>query len=305
MEHQPPSETGDPNDLPKPLLLAAPFMHVALLPAWLPAGIRCLNPGILAQNELTANPDRFYTPPRLPLTQQQAKAQLQDLLAYASMHNKPGELSSQAASGMDAPFASSSLDFRKELIDIAKISGKVLPPDAASTEEVSHEPDSGLIRSQLMLLLAWVQEERLLELGQLSQKLNQAWGTFDQALGLETADDASGIKALGADAYERSLQEGGSAENPLLPWSMLLEHMLCFVPPGTWLLFFDAQQQAVFEDAGVAFEDSTAECLAEAFPEGGVSGKLAYATAAELLGKKASSEAWLSKKVRVFFPAAG
>ncbi len=303
MENAAPRETDDPNDLPKSLLLAAPLLHAALLPSWAPAGTRCFNPGILSPKEMASEAAQYFTSPELPLTQQQARAQLQDLLDYASMHNKPGELSSIMASGTDRPFASSTFDFKNELVDVAKISGKALPPDIKAAQEEKEDPDPELVRSQLTLLLAWMQEERLMELGHLTQKLNQAWENFDQTLGLERTD-ASGIAELGADAYDRSFNEDSPANTQSLPWKIILQHMLQFVPSGTWLLFFDTTVQTVFEEGGITFEPATNEATKGAFPQGSVSGQLAHVTAAELLGKKMTADAALaSKSIKVFFPA--
>ncbi len=303
MEHTSPRETDDSNDLPKPLLLAAPMLHAALLPSWAPAGIRCLNPGILSQRELASDPLRYFTPSELPLSHPQARAQLQELLTFASMHNKPGEISSLAATGAPKPFASESLDFRKELVDIAKISGKVLSPDSETDKEENAGPDPELIRSQMTLLLAWVQEERLMELGQLSQKLNQTWNTFDQALGLEPDEEDSGIAEIETGAYERSFGGSGTADQTALSCDLVLQHLLRFVPSETWLIFFDKQQQQVFQDAGIVFEPVEPEVLQGEFLESGISGQMASTSLGKLIGKKDDpAESWLSRTVRVFFP---
>ncbi len=304
MEHTTPRETEGSSDQPRPLLLAAPLMHAAMLPSWAPAGTRCLNPGILSPRELASDPRNYFTPPLLPLTHQQARAQLQELLTYASIHNKPGELSSLAASGADKPFSSDSLDFRNELVDIAKISGKVLSPDSIVEKEEKSTPDPDLVRAQLTLLLAWVQEERLMELGQLSQKFDHAWGVFDQALGLEAIDEDGGIAEIGAGAYGRSLGGSGTVGQTAVSCTLILQHMLRFVPAGTWLLFFDMQLRQSFEDTGIVFEPVEPEAVKDVFPEGAISGLMARTTLGKLLGKNDPSNAsWLSNTVQVLFPS--
>jgi hypothetical protein len=223
------------------MFLHFPLMHPDLVPAdrlsALPDGTRFLDPG-LAQ----AGSARHHRPEDAPFDPRTARALLADTLRYGESQADPRDLLAQSLveqAGALSPESSRAVQ--------AEVERSVLGAAPAASDDAQA---AARRQAQMLLLLAWNLEERLLDLRGVEEKLKGAWERLDQsvAAGAEVVDDEADQDAL-ALGRELSGLRLPDASDMALPWRKLVE-AFALLAPGAALCATDAGIGAALAEAG-------------------------------------------------------
>lgn len=261
-----------------------PCMHPQLLPGSLPQGISFLNPGLMEP----AEDARFWKPDALPLSPKEAGRYVQEALDFGERFKNPKDLAHLGAAPPDDFYAESGLSLKSEL-------GQAVFSEPRGRER---RESTALLQGQMTLLLAWVLEERILELQDLGEEVREGWNGLRSSLGLE-------------DEEERALASGrlddlfASDSGALTAWPGLLPWFLLFLPRQGQLLVSHPEIKTQWEEWGIEWTElrpgsRSGEVLSEALP-----GRIMTARAPGwrlCLAKRPDPERpWLDEEVSVAF----
>ena len=199
-----------------------------MLPPGTPEGVFLLDPGVGTRDEVPK-----WTPENLPMDRRQTKRYLSDCLRFGEQFASPRELSFFAAGSLDDFYSGSVHSIRSELRNM----------EDTGTEGM--EGQKRRQQAQMMLVLAWSLEEKLLELAELDAKVSEAWIRFDSELGME--DDDRHVRRLARNSGR------GHLLAPEIPWQEFVLAYLELVPPGTCLFLSDSKVREAWEESGVDF----------------------------------------------------
>jgi hypothetical protein len=216
------------------MLLHFPHLHPECVPGGAVPGALFLDPGLSAE---PVSHDHFR-PDSLPLDAAAAHSLLEDCIRFGEQFTKPGDM---AAYGLQP-----SPRDRGESVSVLEQELQRRLAGEKGGEEKAHP---ALARAQFLLLLAWVLEERALELRGLTQGMEQAWSRFGATLGVDE-DDALDKAELQLDNVI-SHMHAPETENPNLPWPLLLEAVCAFLPEDGVLVVRDRDIVEVFLENGV------------------------------------------------------
>lgn len=223
------------------MFLHFPLMHPDLVPAdslsSLPEGTRFLDPG-LGQ----AGSPQHHRPEDAPFDPRTARALLADTLRYGESQADPRDLLAQSLAeqaGALSPESSRAVQ--------AEVEKSVLGAAPAAGDDAQA---AARRQAQMLLLLAWSLEERLLDLRAVEAKLKGAWERLDQsvAAGAEVVDDEADQDAL-ALGRELSGLRLPDASDMALPWRKLVE-AFALLASGASLCVTDAGIGAALAEAG-------------------------------------------------------
>jgi len=226
------------------MLLHFPQMHPELLTpaarAALPQGALFLDPGLAKPG----SPEHMR-PESAPFDQRMAKALLADTLRFGESVASPRDILPQGLVQQAAalnPESSRAVQAEVERSVLGAIAPESAEPDAHET---------ALRQAQMVLLLAWSLEERMLDLRGAEEKLQTAWNRLDQsvAAGEGEGDDETDHEALslGRELFGLTLPMSSSLSSP---WRKLLE---CYavLAPEAQLATTEAEIGAALSEAGV------------------------------------------------------
>lgn len=273
------------------MLLYFPHMH----PEWLsddaltalPEPVRFLDPGVGR-----ADSKRHALPPLAPFERSQARALLADTLRFGQSVGSPRDILAQ---GMVRQASELSPESSRLVLAEVERSMAGVAPEAA-------QHDDALLaarrQAQMVLLLAWSQEDGLLELRRIGQKLDASWARLDESVGLGegVADDDTDKESMELGRMLSGITTPVDALPETLPWRKLME---CFVLLAPEAVLYTREQGVVADlaeanlaEAGVA----TAEVNIEGLPAGT---RAFRAPAWKLLGLEHLPEAkpWLAAEL--------
>jgi len=270
-----------------------PQMHPELLPAAeravLPSEARFLDPGL----GKPGSPDH-ERPASAPFDARTAKALLTDTLRFGESVSSPRDILAQGlveqANALN-PESSRAVQAEVERSILGVVTPEKAGPDAQ---------ENARRQAQMVLLLAWNLEERLLDLRGAEAKIQTAWERLDKSVsaGEGEADDGSDHEAmhLGRELSGLTLPMGADLA---MPWRKLLESFAVLVPEAA-LITTDVEIGAALTDSGIP-EASLADMPGAA--------RVFRAQAWRLIGLDRLPEArpWLDAMITlaVFAPAAG
>lgn len=200
-----------------------PRMHPRLLSADarqnLPDGVRFLEPGLA--RSLEADQVRSA---RAPFDQRSARALLADMLRFGEEQASPRDILAQSLAeqaGALSPEGGTAVQ--------QEVERRLLGPETADVPQ--GDEAAALKQAQLLLLLTWSLEERLLDLRGVEDRLRSAWSRLDEsvAAGPEVVDDEADQEAL-ALGRELSGLTPPRTERVALPWRKLLEAYALLMP---------------------------------------------------------------------------
>ena len=224
------------------MFLYFPQMHPELLSlplrAALPGETRFLDPGLGA-----AESAEHVRSDLAPFDTRTAKALLADTLRFGESQASPRDLLAQSLveqAGALLPESGRAVqaEVEKSLLGAA-------PVDAKPPLEAAHR------QAQMLLLLGWSLEERLLDLRAVEGKLRSAWDRLDQSV-------AAGAEAVDEDVDPEALTLGRELSGLLppeasamaMPWRRLLESFAVLMP-GQTLCTAEAEIGATLAEAGI------------------------------------------------------
>ncbi|NJB66643.1 hypothetical protein GGQ74_000283 [Desulfobaculum xiamenense] len=222
-----------------------PEMHSPEGPQGVPAGAVLFDPGIGRPE-----PEFRYAPEALPLDRQTAGQWLGQATGYAEMFRTPGDMRAFAASSEDF-FSGSTMDIASELFAM----------DAATNGRKAEEGRKAALKAQAVLLLAWVREQRLRELGSLDTGLDSAWEKFDMTVGLDP-EDRDELEHIDADDFTALGDVSPYGEDD--SWKGVLESMLFFLGTDDVLLVREPNVLAMWGEMGIELAPATPELAAAA-----------------------------------------
>lgn len=224
--------------------LCFPYMHPELLAeavrTALPDSLRFLDPG-------TGDPrsTAHLLPEAAPFDRRTAKALLADTLRYGESVANPRDLLARSlAQQVQSQAGEGSGLVRRE------VERSIL--DAVSGPAGDDPAQAALRQGQMLLLLAWNLEERMLELRSIDAGLRESWAQLGAcvAKGDAEVDDEADHEAL-ALGKELSGMRPLEATQLAVPWRTLLEPFL-LLAPGATLCAALPEIAATLADAGVA-----------------------------------------------------
>lgn len=215
-----------------------PYMHQQLLSprtcTHAAAGLRLLDPGLppvrgvlLSAQARHEDPSQDIETVRSalsPFDPRTARAMLADLLRFGEEQANPGDALAQSLVGNPG-----ALSPEGGIAVQAEVERCLLGEGGVET---SGDSESAALRqAQLLLLLAWTLEERLLDLRGVEERLKSAWSRLDQSVsaGPEVVDEDADQDAL-ALGRELSGLTLPQAERTTLPWRKLLESFVLLMP---------------------------------------------------------------------------
>lgn len=275
------------------MLLYFPHMH----PEWLsddaltalPEPVRFLDPGAGR-----ADSKRHALPPLAPFERSQARALLADTLRFGQSVGSPRDILAQGMVQQASELSPESS--RLVLAEVERSMAGVERSMVGVAPEAAQHDDALLAarrQAQMVLLLAWSQEDGLLELRRIGQKLDASWARLDESVGLGegVADDDTDKESMELGRMLSGITTPVDALPETLPWRKLME---CFVLLAPEAVLCTREQGVVADlvEAGVA--------AAEVDGEGLPAGTRAFrAPAWKLLGLERLPEAkpWLAAEL--------
>jgi hypothetical protein len=226
------------------MLLYFPHMHPEWLApealAALPPTLRFLDPG-LGRGE---NPVHLL-PPQAPFERSQARALLADTLRFGQTVASPRDLVAQGVMQEASTIAAESAN--KVLAEVERsLSGQ--EPVLAEAEDPRLKARQ---KAQMVLLLAWSQEESLLELRGIGKKLDASWARLDESVGQGDAvvEDAADVETMELDRVLSGM-DPLDALPEALPWRKLLEPYALLAPEAS-LVTLEQGIAADLREAGI------------------------------------------------------
>ncbi len=285
------------------LVVYAPRLHAALLPAGVPSGVLLFDPR--GTDTPAAAPETgqraFWHPDNLPLPPREAKAWLREMVAYGMQFESAGQLAAVAAAESAQKLQGVGGLRPGELDDIARFASQTQKTEPTAQERLA----AGLQQAQLALLLALSLEERCAELAGLDRDFSAQYARFGQALGLEDGDvTGTPLAAAGLSGLSTPLltEEDAAA----LPCVENVTAMLAFVPEGAALYSEDPRLAAFWAEAGLRFASlDDQDPLQERLSGQDAALLVARATGRQLTGadRPLPEKPWLERSFRVVVPA--
>jgi len=225
------------------MFLHFPLMHPELLSegrrAALPEETRFLDPGLgVAASAQHVRSDCA------PFDVRTARALLADTLRFGESQASPRDLLAQSLVEQAGALSAESSRAVQDEVEKSLLGGDPSQPGADAQELARRQ-------AQMLLLLAWNLEERLLDLRGVEDKLKSAWDRLDQsvAAGAEVVDDEADQEAL-ALGRELSGLTPPDASDMGMPWRKLLESFAVLMP-GQILCTMETEIGAALAEAGV------------------------------------------------------
>lgn len=232
------------------MFLYFPQMHPELLTAqtreMLPQETYFLDPGLGA-----ATDSKHVRPESAPFDLRTAKALLADTLRFGEAQAHPRDILAQSLVEQ-----AGALSPESGRVVQAEVEKSLL--GALEVESATASSDAARRQAQMLLLLAWSLEERLLDLRSVEGKLKSAWDRLDQSV-------AAGSEAVDEDVDPEALVLGRELSGLMppeasvmsMPWRKLLESF-AVLTPGQTLCTAEAEIGQVLAEAGIP-EASLAE----------------------------------------------
>ncbi|MBT8763008.1 hypothetical protein KFV02_03585 [Desulfohalobiaceae bacterium Ax17] len=207
------------------ILIHFPYMHKEFVSEILQNKALFLNPGL----ELT-DEDNYFLPSSLVLTPREAKAYINECLKFGEQFKKPSDMAYFGLKGIDDFYTDTTLAIKSELIGAG---------DKKKDERLFEAK-----KAQMLLLLGYALEERIIELLQIDDKLKNSWQKFEQLLGVEKDDDI----------WAKTTFSTPIASQVNLGWEKLLYPFALFLPENGKLMVVDRQVQEALAEMGVNWE---------------------------------------------------
>jgi hypothetical protein len=225
------------------MFLHFPLMHPELLSevcrAALPGEIRFLDPGLGA-----AASAQHVRSECAPFDVRTARALLADTLRFGETQASPRDLLAQSLVEQAGALSAESSRAVQDEVEKSLLGGESSPSSADALEQARRQ-------AQMLLLLAWNLEERLLDLRGVEDKLKSAWDRLDQsvAAGAEVVEDEADQEALALGRELSGLTLPDTSDLGM-PWRKLLESFAVLMP-GQTLCTLEAEIGTALAEADV------------------------------------------------------
>ena len=225
------------------MMVHFPIMHPALVTAESPDSVRFFDPGIVTVKDPAH--ERYYRSPDLVYQDAQARQFLEDSLQFGGQFKHTGDMAYFQAAPTNDFFTGSMQDIKSEL----------LSPGAKEARRKT----SSVADAQLLLLLGFHLEERMMELETLGTRIDTSVRDFEKNLGLDK-DDCAALHSV--------LPDVGSRSEFSTDWRRLMLPFLRFMPEGGHIFLTDPVIIAEFIEQGLCTRPCTDEDMASLFPDG-------------------------------------
>jgi len=221
-----------------------PFMHVELVPGYLPSSIMLMDPGHMRSAE--DSQPRYFRSTDLVYEDRLARKFLEDSLQFGAQFKHASEAAYYQAGKMNDFFSGSMQEIKSEIL--------------SSQKDDAEELKKKRFDAQLLLLLGFHLEEQMVELGTLENRITTSVRDFEENLGMSD-DDQHGF---GPDfcAYKQK-----SLSSPTMDWHRLVAPFVRFVPENCALVITDPLIWASMQEQGLQPTSLASDKLAALFPD--------------------------------------
>jgi hypothetical protein len=189
-----------------------PCMHADFIPEPIRDAALLLNPGINREQPGTFTPDGYILDPK------QAGLRLNQFYGFGEQFTNPKDMEYYAVKGFEDFYAETTMAIKSELTG------------GGRTEEDKEKEKA--LKMQLMLLLGFALEERILDISRLEDKTVQVRKKFEQSLGLEDEDREF-------DFFPQSDPAGTLDQS--MKWQKIFPSFAYFLPREMSLLLWDGR----------------------------------------------------------------
>lgn len=209
-----------------------PRMHPSLAPDHCPFWVHFMSPG------LPSAADRYprFRPPSLPMSEQESIRYARQVTDFVNQFRKPQELAGLLGPELDhiPLYHQSGLAIREDLR--AHLGTK-------TGQKNQDRQKKFRLQGQMNLIMAWIIEERAIEL----QGLNENIHSFQQVM-----DEVLGIEGRPPDMWGQGSM--GNTTLQLVPWTKLLPWFLLFLGPQEALVVQDPEIIEQWNESGLSLE---------------------------------------------------
>ena len=268
-------------------LLNFPQLHPNMPGCDHPVGVRFFD-AVLGSSE----DPLLFQPENPPLGQAELLAILEQYESLGRQCKHPSELAHLRMGVLEDFYSRTSFGLAREIA-------------AQGPEQAAKAWRDELCKAQVLLGLAYRLEEKSLELAKLDEQFAVSWKKFENDLGLSEEDMGELFPA--ASAASPIFLSGDDLE---LPWALVLESLLAFLPEGCGLWVSNPEILSSLVESGVSFDSPSADFL-KGF---GLNGEelsaqtlAAKASGAKLVlrGRAPKDKPWLDKEFWLVFGATG
>lgn len=190
------------------LILSFPWMHPEGVGDFHLERVKFLDPGL----DFYQGDERFWVPEGMPMTRQDAQRYINEALAFGERVREPRDLAYLKAGAPKDFFAGTSQSLASEMRNSLQ-----------QEEQAAESLEESLLQGQMVLLLNWTLEEKILESRDMENDYREKMTELRRILDAEEEGEASS-----GELY--SGQAAGRREERLLSWSGLLPWFLLFLP---------------------------------------------------------------------------
>ncbi|WP_457572136.1 hypothetical protein [Desulfovulcanus sp.] len=208
------------------ILIHFPYMHKKFVFEPLQDRALFLNPGLDIKDK-----DNYFLPKNLILTQREAKAYVNECLKFGEQFKKASDMAYFGLKGFEDFYTDTTLSIKSEL--------------TGSGENKKDERFYEIKKAQMLLLLGYALEERIIDLVQIDEKLKESWQKFEQVLGVEKDDE----DILAKITFSTPIVSQVNKE-----WEKLLYPFALFLPENGKLMVADREVQEGLAEMGVKWE---------------------------------------------------
>jgi len=249
-----------------------PYMHPEFVEREIPDWVCFLDPGIAESRGYSS---LFFRPDNLPIPEKEALKYVDKCLDFGEQFRDPKEISYLLGGNFQ--------DFHRETTTHIK---SLLTASKSDSDISGNKSGNNFLNAQMVLLLSWTLEEKLMEYRQLQHGVDDQWKNLLQDLGIEEENDYfPGIKSSSPNELPYLYRE--------LDWVKILPWFLLFT--GSLALFvLDTSIKEHWEEHGLVFEQFSSD----------IPGLYhVYARGYELVleNEESDTRSWLNQQYHVFF----
>ena len=209
-------------------VLFFPWLHDELVKGPIPGGITFLDPGVAPSDSRVLR----WRPPDLPLEERAATRYTQESLRFGEQFRTSSELAYFSAGKLEDFYSQTSQSIRTQFSRRESSAGADSPTPA--------------LRGQMMLLLLWTLEEKVIEYLRLSEQFQEMGQAFQASLGLEEPDEEA--------RPPLPEKETRGTPHPLPHWTKILPWFVYWMRDGDGLFIRDRDIVREWRERGLSLQ---------------------------------------------------
>ncbi len=210
-------------------VLFFPCLHPELVPGTLPRAVKFLDPGL----KVSANKAHSWRPQGFPLQEREALRYVHESLAFGEQFRSSQELAYFTGRRLDDFYAHTSQSIRWQF------------KRRQASSEAGPEQMPPALQAQMMLLMVWTLEEKLIEYTKLNERVQDMDQAIRMNLGVEDSEEES--------VFFLHDERTGMKHDEQPHWSKILPWFLFWMEDGDGLFVLDREIIAQWKEKGLSF----------------------------------------------------